>query len=942
MIDMKKLLLSLTFCFFVIFNSSAQVVDYLIPAADLINMVPQSGDMCWDPNEYKQASVGNTWGFQWMSTNGGTPTSINIDWVNVSDEGVSVVPYLNGNVKTPFTSTGNVTCAFTGELFSIDPANYNPLGLNTVLLDYSAATTLVTQLYPVAGSYVHVEVTYGASCTDPDVPTLTASSPVCPGSNVTINIAGNLNDATGWVVYNDACGGTMDGGTITSTYVASPAATTTYYIRGEGGCVTPGACGSITITVEDTQAPVPDNATLSDVNAECTASPSAPTATDNCAGTVSGTPDVTFPITAQGTTTVTWTYDDGNGNTSTQTQDVILNDVTAPVPDNGTLSDVTAECSATPTAPTATDNCVGSVTATPDVSFPITTQGTTAVTWTYDDGNGNTSTQTQDVVLNDVTAPVPDNGTLSDVTAECSATPIAPTATDNCVGSVTGTPDVTFPITTQGTTTVTWTYDDGNGNTSTQTQDVVIDDVTDPVINNCPGNSTFPADNAGCTAQIIWIAPFATDNCGGVTLTSTHNSGDTFPLGTTTVVYTATDDAGNTSQCSFDITVTSDLAVNAVVTDLTCFGNNSGAIDASVSGGTSPYSYDWNSGSYTTEDLTGIPAGNYNLTVTDANGCTATTSETVSEPSEINISVDTEINPTGCGMTDGSIGVTVSGGTPSYSYDWNSGAYTTEDLSGVGAGAYILIVTDGNGCTGTANASLSDPGAPVVVIDSTFDATCFGSADGAIYITALGGTTPYSYDWNSGAFSIEDITGLSAGNYSLTLTDDGGCTASINHTINEPAALDVTVSQNGAELTANATGVSYQWINCATMSPIAGETNAVFTATNNGDYAVIITDGSCSDTSICYTVGGIGFEEIDKTINIYPNPSDGLINVEIEGFNQSTFIQVYDLGGKIVYQENTEMFNQVITLDLSFLEKGTYILTENSNDKIYTSLIIIH
>lgn len=940
---MKKRLLSLIFSLFLFSNSFSQVVDYLIPVGDLINMVPQSGDMCWDPSEYKQASVGNTWGFQWMSTNGGTPTSINIDWVNVSDEGVSVVPYLNGNVKTPFTSAGNVTCAFTGELFSIDPANYNPLGLNTVLLDYSAATTLVTQLYPVAGSYVHVEVTYGAACTDPDVPTLTATSPICPSSSVTINIAGNLNDATGWVVYTGSCGGTVDGGTASSTYVASPATTTTYYIRGEGGCVTPGgSCGSITITVDDSQAPVPDNGTLSDVNAECTASPTAPTATDNCAGSLSGTPDVTFPITTQGTTVVTWTYDDGNGNTSTQTQNVILNDVTAPVPFVSSLPDINEECSSTPVAPDANDNCVGAVSGTPDVTFPITTQGTTTITWTYDDGNGNTSSQTQDVIINDVTAPVPDNGTLSDVTAECSASPTAPTATDNCVGSVTGSPDVTFPITTQGTTTVTWTYDDGNGNTSTQTQDVIIDDVTDPVINNCPGNSTFPADNAGCTAQVIWIAPSATDNCGGVTLTSTHNSGDTFPLGTTTVVYTATDDAGNTAQCTFDITVTSDLAVNATVTDLMCNGDNSGAIDAAVSGGTTPYSYDWNSGAYTTEDLSGIPAGNYDLVVTDANGCTATTSETVNEPSAISISVDTEINPTGCGMTDGSIGVTVSGGTPGYTYDWNSGAYTTEDLSGVGAGAYSLVVTDGNGCTGTANANLSDPGAPVVVVDSTSDASCFGASDGAIYITAVGGTTPYSYDWNSGAFSVEDITGLTAGSYSLTLTDDNGCTASLSQTINEPTALDVSVTQNGSDLMANATGVTYQWINCATLSPVAGETSAAFTATVNGSYAVIIWDGPCTDTSACYTVGGIGFEELHQTLNVYPNPSSGLFNVQLEGFSGTLVIQVFDLGGKAVYQSSLINQSQMIELDLTELEKGTYVLRVHSNEEINTTLLIIH
>ena len=114
-----------------------------------------------------------------------------------------------------------------------------------------------------------------------------------------------------------------------------------------------------------------------------------------------------------------------------ETQNIVIDDVTAPVADVATLSDVTAECSVTSlTAPTATDNCAGSLTGTHNASLPITTQGTTVVTWTYDDGNGNTSTQTQNIVIDDVTAPVADNGSLSDVTAECTVTSLtAPTAT---------------------------------------------------------------------------------------------------------------------------------------------------------------------------------------------------------------------------------------------------------------------------------------------------------------------------------------------------------------------------------------------------------------------------------------------------------------------------------------------------------------------------------
>jgi len=206
----------------------------------------------------------------------------------------------------------------------------------------------------------------------------------------------------------------------------------------------------------------------------------------------------TFPV---GATTVTYEVVDGLGN-NPQTCSFIVTvvDDEAPLADNPSLADATGECDATPVAPTGTDNCAGALTATPDVTFPITAQGTTVVTWTYDDGNGNVSNQTQNVVLTDVTAPVEDVMSLTDFTAACDVTPVAPTATDNCVGVVIGTPDVTFPITAAGTTIVTWTYDDGYGNTTTQAQNVIVTGVNTGV---SQVGTTLTADAAGATYQ--WL-----------------------------------------------------------------------------------------------------------------------------------------------------------------------------------------------------------------------------------------------------------------------------------------------------------------------------------------------------------------------------------------------------------------------------------------------------
>jgi hypothetical protein len=246
-------------------------------------------------------------------------------------------------------------------------------------------------------------------------------------------------------------------------------------------------------------------------------------------------------------------------------------DLATPVPDMASLPDIIAECEVTSlTAPTATDNCAGSITGTHDATLPINTQGTTTVTWTYNDGNGHIITQTQDVVIDDVSDPVPDVATLPDITAECEVTTLtAPTATDNCAGSITGAHDATLPITTQGTTTVIWTYNDGNGNVITQTQDVVIVDLTNPTI-SCIENQTINLEE-GETYYLVQNQGFdpieTSDNCAVESMENDFNNLATLqdaqlPVGTTTIVWTVIDEAGNENTCSFDVTINDFVGFN--------------------------------------------------------------------------------------------------------------------------------------------------------------------------------------------------------------------------------------------------------------------------------------------------------------------------------------------------------------------------------------------
>ena len=253
--------------------------------------------------------------------------------------------------------------------------------------------------------------------------------------------------------------------------------------------------------------------------------------------------------TAQGNYIIHWNFDDGNGNVSTATQNVIVKDITAP--DVPTLSTLTGECSVIATAPTTTDNCAGTVTGTTTDPLTYTAQGNYTINWSFDDGNGNVSTATQNVIVKDITSP--DVPTLSDLTGECSATATAPTTTDNCAGTVTGTTTDPLSYTAQGNYTINWNFDDGNGNVSTAWQYVIVRDTVKPVI-NIVDTLPFGPTIGSCTADTTILKPQVSDNCGVASITNDHPS-TIYPVGVTKVIWTATDVNGNVQTAIQDIVV---------------------------------------------------------------------------------------------------------------------------------------------------------------------------------------------------------------------------------------------------------------------------------------------------------------------------------------------------------------------------------------------------
>lgn len=330
------------------------------------------------------------------------------------------------------------------------------------------------------------------------------------------------------------------------------------FLAWQGFDQTESCCGYLDLA--DPEVPV-----LGDVTGECSVTASAPTTTDNCAGTITGTTTDPLEYTEQGTYTITWTFEDESGNSVTATQNVIIDDVTNPeVP---TLETLTGECSVMVTAPTTTDNCAGTITGTTTDPLEYTEQGTFTITWSFDDGNGNTIAADQTVVVDDITDP--DMPTLETLTGECSVTVSAPTTTDNCVGTVTGTTNDPLEYTEQGTYTITWTFDDNNENFIEVDQTIVVEDVTDPII-SCAANQDVDADDTH--TYIVSGTEFdpidVSDNCEVVSVVNDFNNEETLanaqlPEGTTTIIWTVTDVAGNISTCSFDVIVNEYVGLNS-------------------------------------------------------------------------------------------------------------------------------------------------------------------------------------------------------------------------------------------------------------------------------------------------------------------------------------------------------------------------------------------
>jgi gliding motility-associated-like protein len=319
--------------------------------------------------------------------------------------------------------------------------------------------------------------------------------------------------------------------------------------------------------------------------------------------------------------------------------------------------------------------------------------------------------------------------------------------------------------------------------------------------------------------------------------------------------------------------------------------SNDGSATVNVSGGSGSYSYLWNdANAQTTQTASNIFTGNYSVTVTDnTTGCVNTATVFVSNAGAPVAYIQNSANVSCFGGSDGSATAAVASGTAPFTFAWSTGA-TTAAISNLAAGNYSVTGTDSRGCFSITSIVISEPSLLIVVVDSIDSVSCFGFSDGAVYISADGGSGGYQYLWNTNPpQTTASASGLTAGTYTVTVSDVNNCTITQDVTVFEPAAMQIQQSTTDAAcfntsdgaasitITSATTVQSYQWSNGNTTNQISN----VLPAT----YYVTVTDiNGCSlaDTLIVNAPDTIFIDETITDISCF-GATDGNISVVISG-----------------------------------------------------------
>ncbi len=424
---------------------------------------------------------------------------------------------------------------------------------------------------------------------------------------------------------------------------------------------------------------------------------------------------------------------------------------------------------------------------------------------------------------------------------------------------------------------------------------------------------TVTSTNSGC-ANCSGTATVSSLLCGNPS--SFSYSWSTSPVQTTatatglcagTYTVTVASACSNTMTATVIISGSGNMTISTSSTPVSCNGGCNGTGTITLSGGTTPYTYSWNTSPVqTTPTATGLCAGTYSVVITDSGSCSGTFTITITQPAPMSVTF-TSTNASCFGSTNGTATATASSGTTPYTYSW-SNSQTGQTATGLGAGTYTVTVTDANNCTHTATVAVTQPAA-MTLSATPANATCFGVCNGSASATANGGSTPYTYSWNTTPVqNSANATGLCAGNYVVTITDAGNCSQTASVTVTQPPSIQANIAVtpctdnlSNASATANpsggATPYSYFWL----TTPLQFTQTA--TGLGPGTYQLIVVDNNnCPDTVTAF----IDICPLDSIFvpNVFTPNGDGtndIFFVYTEGY-KSLKVDIYDRWGLLIYE----------------------------------------
>ena len=465
---------------------------------------------------------------------------------------------------------------------------------------------------------------------------------------------------------------------------------------------------------------------------------------------------------------------------------------------------------------------------------------------------------------------------------------------------------------TLGAGVYTCTVTDANSCTSvnvfTITQPAALTGVTSDTDVDCFGNANGSASitvSGGVSGYSYAWSP-----SGGVSSTASNLAAGSYNC-------QVTDANGCTLTRNYTISQPALLSSTQLVTGVTCNGGTNGFAGLAPSGGAGAYVYVWTPNVSATSSASGLQAGSYSCTITDANGCNTTYNMTVSQPSAFNVGTTTTAIP--CfGQAVASASVSVTGSTSPYAYNWSNGG-TSNTKTGLAAGTYTCTITDANACTTTEIFVITQPAILAATASST-NVSCNSGSNATATVSVSGGTSGYTYSWTPSGGTGATASGLVAGSYTCNVTDANGCNTSQNFTITEPTVLAATSSSNDVNCNGAATGsasvsptggtatYTYSW------SP-AGGTAATATGLTAGNYSCMITDAnSCVVTELISIAEPTAITVTQTSTNVACNTgTNGSASVSVSGGN-GPYTYLWSNGGTTDTEANLTAGNYICTI----------------------------